>query len=59
MSRHVKVLYGKISDEDSETAPSDHLSNKIYSAIGSATTIHSISLTKYGKIAIALVVFDD
>jgi len=59
MPRHVKVLYGKISDEDSETAPSDHLSNKIYSTIASATTIHSIAIARFGKIGVALIVWDD
>jgi len=59
MARHVKVLYGNVQDGDSETAESTQLSRKIYDSIATATTIHSVSVSKYGKIAIAVLVWDD
>ena len=59
MARHVQVVYGKVHDGDTETSPSDTLSKKVYDLIATATTIHAVSVEKYGKIGIAVVVFDD
>jgi len=59
MARHVKVFFGKVHDGDDETAASDHLSKKIYDAISAVTTIHSVTISKYGTQAVAVVVYDD
>jgi len=59
MARHVKVFFGKVHDGDSETSASDHLSKKIYDAISGATTIHSVTISKYGTQAMGMVIYDD
>ena len=59
MARHVKIVYGNIRDGDSESSEATQLSRKIYDTIATATTIHAVSVEKYGKIGIAVVVFDD
>jgi len=59
MAKHVKVFLGKVHDGDDETAASDHLSKKIYDTIASASTVHSVSISKYGTQAVATVVFSD
>jgi len=58
MARHVKVFFGKVHDGDDETAGTDHLSKKIYDAISTATTIHSVTISKYGTQALVTVVWD-
>jgi len=58
MARHVQVVYGKVHDGDTETSSSDTLAKKIYDLISGATTIHDISIAKFGKIAVALLIWD-
>jgi len=59
MARHVKIVYGNIRDGDSESSDTTQLSRKIYDSIATATTIHSVSISKYGKVAIAVLIWDD
>jgi len=59
MVRHVKIVYGNIRDGDSESSDTTQLSRKIYDSIATATTIHSVSISKYGKVVIAVLVWDD
>ena len=59
MVRHTRVVYGKVHDGDTETSPSDTLAKKIYDLISGATTIHSVSVERFGRLAFAVVVYDD
>jgi len=59
LTRHVKVLIGKIRHGSDETTP-DSLSKAVYDIINGKTTI-SVSILKLGDgtFATALVVYDD
>jgi len=59
MARHVQVVYGKIKDGDTETSSSNTLSKKIYDLIGDASVVHDVSFAKFGKVGVALVIWDD
>jgi len=58
MARHVKVVCGNLRDGDSESSEATQLSRKIYDTIATATTIHAVSVEKYGKLGLACIVYE-
>jgi len=59
MTRHTKLILGKARDGTDETSDNEQLAKKVYDTINNATTIHAVSIAKYGQLAMALIIWDD
>lgn len=58
MARHVDVVVGTYHDGLDEQV-SGKVAKKVYDIVNGVTTIHSVSITRRGKVLVAMVVWDD
>ena len=58
MAKKVSIVMGTVKDGDNEGSSTKTLARKIYDIIVGATSIYNVSITKYGKIALACIVYE-